>query len=122
MKLIVDTASKYISHIALVATIGFFSTIWGILRPQFVMASDLQTVVQSMKRLEDKVADQGETIELLTMSIIEGRIDYFEDQIRSLDTQSKVRVLTPDEVYRLSRYKDDLQKEINKRDQYVNRR
>jgi len=118
-----DLFSKVsISLISLIA-IGVFTTVYGILRANFVFADDLQKALDpinaAVSRIETAnietrqiVLNQNKLLESLAKNQIEIRIDYLEDQIRILRSKPK---LSQEEIYRLSRYTDDLEKEKLKR-------
>lgn len=109
MQIVIDTAKKHVKSITGSIILTILGAIWvTFVRPQLVMASDLTTVVQSVQRLEIKVEENNKLVEALAKNQLEVRIDYFEDQIRILEAQRASRRLTPDEEYRLSRYRDDL--------------
>lgn len=111
MQIVIDTAKKHVGSIMTAVIVGTLAAIWAtFVRPQLVMASDLASVDDAVKRLEVKVDTTAKLVQDLARGHMASRVDYYEDQIRILEAQRLSRVLTPDESYRLARYRDDLNK------------
>jgi len=109
MQILVDSSKKYFWHWFTPASLATIGIIWAtFVRPQIVMASDLQKVVDSVERLETKVDDTATTVNKLARAQMMQQQLYYEDQIRILEVYSAERSLTPTEHQRLLRYKSDL--------------
>ena len=117
-----DLFSKVSISLISVICIGVLSVMYGVFRAEIVLADDLDTALKpvheaivrveaSQKSIHDMQTKQNSLIEVLAQNQIDDRIDRYEDNIRTLEATSRSRDLSPDEAYRLSRYKDDLEKE-----------
>lgn len=120
----IDTSRKIVVSVLSGIALSIVATIWSVfVRPQIVMADDLQTVSKSVQAVDakivavdqkvDKVAD---TVSNLAVALADQRIETLQDRVRELDVKAKSRRLTPDEVYRLSDYRDKLEKAKQQRD------
>lgn len=111
MKVIIDSASKYVTPVVGAVSFAILTSIWTVfVRPQMVMASDLQQVADSVGEVNKKVSVLTVQLSALTISHMESQIDYLQDKIRELEATSHSRALQADEAYRLSEYKDRLEK------------
>lgn len=109
MQVLIDSAKKNFTVWVFSIISGVCVTIWGVfIRPQIVMASDLQTVVDSVERLEQKVDQTATMVEKLASNQIRQQELYYEDQIRILEVTQSERPLSATETQRLLRLKADL--------------
>ena len=109
MQVVVDSSKKYFKEVSAGVILAVMAAIWAtFVRPQIVMASDLQVVSESVQRLEAKLDHTISAVDKLAQGQIRQQILYYEDQIRILEVTASERALTPTETQRLLRYKSDL--------------
>ena len=104
--------------LSIVATLGSV-----FVRPQIVLADDLQEVSASVQEVNNKIIAVDAKVDRVTdavnnlaISQVDQRIETLQDRVRELDVKSKAKKLTPDEQYRLSDYRDKLEKAKQQRD------
>lgn len=117
MKIVLDTAVKHVGSIATSVALAVIASIWAVfVRPQLVMASDLATVAEEVQNVNKKVDQLSDAVNALAVAQIGAHIDYLQDRIRELTVKERDSRLTPDEAYRLSEYRDRLEKAKLSRD------
>lgn len=110
MQVLIDgMKQQYVKTVVAVVTTISVGGLISVISAQVVTAADLAEVIYSVQKLEEKVDKTNASVELLAVGLIDQRIDYFEDQIRAIEAQGRIRELSPDEAYRLDSYKDDLE-------------
>lgn len=106
--------------------IGIMTTVYGAFRSELVLSDDLDTALEPLEKAivlnsqENKetrklVVAQNAILVQIAANQVDDRIDRFEESIRILEAQAKRKALNPEDAYRLSRYRDDLEKEKLKR-------
>lgn len=112
MQVLIDSSKKYAVTISLSLVLSIIAVLWSVfVRPQMVFASDLEEVSK-------KTDMNTEVIQLIREEQIEFRIDYFEDQIRVLEAYKVDGKATQVDLYRLDKYRDDLEKMQIKRSNF----
>ena len=111
MQVLVDTSKKYASLIISTFGLAIVGTIWSVfVRPQVVMASDLQEVNTQVQAVKAEVSELKTSVNLVNINQVEFRIDYLQDRIRELEAKQAGKRLSEEETYRLGDYKDRLGK------------
>lgn len=111
MQVLIDTSKKHASLIISTFGLAFVGTIWSVfVRPQVVMASDLQEVHMQVQEVKAEVVNLKASIGLVNMTQVEFKIDYLQDRIRELEAKQAGKKLSEEETYRLSDYRDRLAK------------
>lgn len=104
MQVLVDTTRQHAVKISVATLFVIIGSLWTVfVRPQMVFASDLEKVAKQTEM-------NTEVIYQIRAEQIDFRIDYFEDQIRVLESMRIEKPLNPTEAYCLNKYKDDLDK------------
>ena len=70
----------------------------------------MQEVNNKIIAVDAKVDRVTDAVNNLAISQVDQRIETLQDRVRELDVKSKAKKLTPDEQYRLSDYRDKLDK------------
>ena len=111
MQVLIDTSKKHAGLIVSTFGLALVGTIWSVfVRPQVVMASDLQEVNMQVQEVKAEVAGLRSSIDLVNVNQVEFRIDYLQDRIRELEAKQAGKKLSEEETYRLSDYRDRLAK------------
>jgi TolA-binding protein len=111
MQVLVDTSKKYAGLIISTFGLSVIVTIWSVfVRPQVVMASDLQEVNTQVQAVKLEVSELKTSVNLVNINQVEFRIDYLQDRIRELEAKQAGKRLSEEETYRLSDYRDRLSK------------
>lgn len=110
MRPAIDFVKANFGPVMTAVTISAVASIWTVfVRPQIVMAGDLQEVKTEVTNVSVKVDKLADTVNSLAISQAEIRVDYLQDRIRELEAQKAGRTLSADETYRLAEYRDRLQ-------------
>ena len=109
---------KHLKAILSAAAVPLLAGAWSVfIRPQIVMAADLEEVVDSIEQVsvsvektDQQVKDLTSSLQILVNEQKEIRIDYLKDNIRELEIKDMKQGLSPDEAYQLKDYNDRLSK------------
>ncbi len=111
MRPAIDFVKNNFGPVMTAVTVSAVASIWTVfVRPQIVMTGDLQEVKTEVSNVSLKVDRLAEMVNSLAISQAYIRVDHLQDRIRELEAAKVHRPLTSDEIYRLSDYKDRLQR------------
>jgi len=89
--------------------------VWvGLIRPQLVLAADLQPLRDTVKQIQTEVSHNKATGQHIKIHLFEIRIEGYQEKIRELESNPSI---APDDDYRLREYRakvDKLERELRR--------